>query len=179
MPASPIFVVTGPPGAGKTTLASALIRRFGFAAHIPVDDLRLWVKSGLSDSVPWTDETERQFQVAEAAACSVARTYADSGFAVVIDHCRNLARLDALVKEHLSKHNSVKVCLLPPLETSLSRNLSRTNKGFDTRVLEDTIRFVDQAYRESNKDGWLVLDNAELSLDASVESVLMVANLRF
>lgn len=77
--------------------------------------MRHWVVGGLSDSVPWTDETERQFQVAEEAVCDVALRYQGAGFAVLIDHCRNLERLDRLVHERLSHVPVVKICVLPSL----------------------------------------------------------------
>jgi adenylate kinase family enzyme len=36
----PIVLLTGSPGAGKSTLAMALAQRFPFGVHIPIDDLR-------------------------------------------------------------------------------------------------------------------------------------------
>ena len=43
-----IVLITGTPGAGKSVTAAALMRRFPFGLHIPVDDLREWVVSGIS-----------------------------------------------------------------------------------------------------------------------------------
>jgi predicted ATPase len=95
---APIYFLTGAPGAGKSTLAVALLRHFEFGIHIPVDDLREWVVSGISHPLPWTDETSRQFILAENAACDLAIRYQDAGFAVVIDHCHNLGSFEPLVR---------------------------------------------------------------------------------
>ena len=167
----PLFVVSGPPAAGKTTLCRALLRRFDQAIHLPVDDLRGWVVSGMADSVPWTDETERQFQVAEGAAVDVVRRYQDAGFVVAIDHCRNPRRLD----EALIGMNALKILLLPELATNLARNRARTDKPFDPRLLDGTIEFTNERYRHDVGDDWIVIDNTDLSVEESVDRLLAKA----
>ena len=167
----PILWVTGPPGAGKSTLCEEILKCFSHGFHLSVDDLRTAVKVGLADSVPWTEETERQFQVAEAASCDIARRYQASGFAVAIDHCRNLPRLDELISAHLTGLPVVKICLLPDLNVNLQRNLDRKNKPFDPAVLSETIRFTSDKFRQDVGPGWHVLDNSALSVDDSVRWV--------
>lgn len=147
------FVVTGPPGAGKSTLAHRIAEKLTPTLLIPVDDLRTWVKSGLSESVPWTDETERQFQIAEQAALKIAETYASHGFNVVIDHCRNLTTLNKL----FDQTEIQKTLLLPELETVLHQNAARTNKDFDPQILVPTIEFTHNAFTEADKTGWTIL----------------------
>lgn len=166
---APLFLVSGPPASGKSTLCSALLARFERAFHLPVDDLRAWVVRGMADSVPWTDETEAQFRVAETAAIDVARRYQDAGFAVAIDHCRNPKRLD----EAFQGVEVIKVLLLPDLATNLHRSHTRTNKPFDPRLLDGTIEFTNARYRQDAGDGWIPIDNAELSVEATVDRILM------
>jgi hypothetical protein len=120
--------------------------------------------------VPWTDETERQFQIAERATCDVARQYHEAGFAVAIDHCRNPARLDDVIRD--SGLEMVKVLLMPELGTNLHRSHTRTNKSFDPHMLDDTIRFTNDAYRRTAGNGWLVIDNTAMTVEATVELLL-------
>lgn len=161
---APLFIVSGPPGAGKTTLCRALLGRFDRGFHLPVDDLRGWAIRGMADSVPWTEETERQFRVAEAAAFGVAMHYREAGFAVAIDHCRNPRRLD----EAFSGAGLIKILLLPSLEANLVRNRARTDKAFDPRILDGTIEFTNRRYREDVGPNWIVIDNSGLSVEATV-----------
>jgi hypothetical protein len=145
---------------------------------VPVDYLRLWVKSGLADSVPWTNETEHQFEIAEEAASAVARIYSDNGFTVVIDHCRNPSRLDELVRTHLADLAVRKILLIPDLETNLRRNRERTNKTFPPEILEETIRWTNARYRECDLTEWAVIDNRDLSITQTVDIVLTDATER-
>jgi quercetin dioxygenase-like cupin family protein len=116
--------------------------------HLEVDSLRQFVVSGISEPPGWSDETERQYQIAERASCGLARTYSDAGCAVVIDHCRNLPRLNALIASELAGYPVIRVLVLADLEVTLARNAARTNKAFDPRELEDILKHVHARYME-------------------------------
>ncbi len=168
-----VIFVTGSPGAGKTTLCEALAACFERALRIPFDDLREWVVNGIATSMDWTDETERQFQIAEEAACAVAKCYSRSGFTVLVDHCRNPERLDAVVSTYLADTPVLKVCLAPTVDTALARNRARTNKTFDTKLLEPTIRYVtEHHFSHKARPGWLVIENNQLGVDPAVAMVV-------
>jgi predicted ATPase len=157
---NPIFVLNGTPGSGKTTLSKELMQLFPLGIHIPVDNLREWVVSGLAGPLHWSDETTRQFRLAESAAASVACRYQDAGFAVAIDHCQHLEHLDGMVEGYLSGRKVYKVLLLPSLDTALARNQTRTTKDFDYSILNDVITSLHADFTEQSVDcDWLFYSN--------------------
>ena len=149
------------------------MRRFPFGLHIPMDDLRGWVVSGIAHPVPvWTEETTRQFRLARQTAAHVARIYADDGFAVAIDDVIFPAEAHELFVARLEGHMVQKVLLQPRLEVALARNATRTNKPFDTSLLTDTVRALHEAFATLDFAGWTVLDNSDITLEETVDAIL-------
>lgn len=170
----PIFYITGVPGSGKSSVATALMQRFPFGMHLPVDDMREFVVSGIVPPFPWTEETARQFALARKASAQAARLYADAGFAVALDDVIFPQEVHELCTYLLAGYTVYRVFLRPMLDTVLARNASRTNKDFDTSVLIEVIRslhpsIVAQPFAEA---GWIIIDSTELSLEQTVDTIL-------
>ena len=172
---SPIFLLTGPPGAGKSSVSHALLQRFPFGFHIPLDNLRDWVVSGIAHPVPtWTEETTRQFTLARKGAVHLAKQYSDAGFAIVMDDIVNVQDVDQLFSPALEGYLFHKVILLPSVTTAIQRNHERTNKDFDTAILDEPIRNIHKWFREqaASRDEWLTIDNGALTIDETVDVIL-------
>ncbi len=171
--AGPIWLVTGVPGAGKTSVAIELCRRYPKAVHLPVDDLRELVVAGFASPLEaWTEETELQFKLARRAAARAARDYADRGFAAVLD--------DVIDERYLGEYEDLRglplrrVLLHPSLDVALARNALRANKPFDTAALAPITRRLHPGYpREAPRSaGWFVLDSGALTVAATVDALV-------
>jgi predicted kinase len=168
----PIYVVSGVPGAGKSTVSWALCSRYARALLVSGDDLRDMVVSGFASALePWTDEHSRQFSLSWRTAASIAAKYADAGFAVVID---DVVREDDLRRDfvpELGKRPLRRVLLKPSLDVAITRNRGRTNKTFDLERLVPIITRLYESLAE-HTEGWVVVDTTALTTEQTADVIL-------
>lgn len=81
----PSFILTGPPGAGKSTIADILARRSEMSAtHLHTDDFYdRYIKSGYI--LPWLPEAQKQNETAIRAIAAAACAYAEGGYLTIAD----------------------------------------------------------------------------------------------
>lgn len=143
-----VLLLTGPPGAGKTSVTLAICERFDRMVHVPVDDLRRWVRAGYRH--PWAGDAQaaEQLRMAASAAVAVTRNAVDYRYSVIVDdvvvgdaaeaYRSGLAGLDAQVQF---------VTLLPSLEQCRERDAARGGSS-----LADRIRTLHAEFTEAVTD---------------------------
>ena len=172
---NPIFLVIGPPAVGKSSTSRALAARFPKSLHIPVDDLREMVVSGLElPGAVWSDGLARQISLARTSAIAMASAYHSAGFAVVIDDFWD-SNHRADYQTLLSHPALRKTLLFPDQGAADQRNLQRSGAA-STAYIDEGIKIV---YRQLGavapqlvQEGWVIVDTTALSVEETVTEIL-------
>ncbi len=124
-------------------------------------------------TVQTADETTRQFAIARRNAARIAADYVSEGFSVVIDDVVREVDMPQYVP-YLGGLAPRKVLLSPSIFVVHRRNAQRTNKTFDTKVLEPVAtRLHGQLLAGCPPEaGWKVIDTSTLSIDDTIERIL-------
>jgi adenylate kinase family enzyme len=84
---APILVLTGPPGAGKSTVADLVTERFDPSAHVESD--WFWTTIVRGHIAPWLPEADAQNRSVLRACAAATAELALGGYTVVVDGPNN------------------------------------------------------------------------------------------
>jgi predicted kinase len=163
-----VFIVSGTQGAGKSTVADLLARRFERGAHVSADVLQKLIVSGRRwpEGATMSDEAERQLWLRLHNACLLARSFVAQGITAVIDDIITGARLDQLLDE-LAGEPFVFVMLTPRLEVVRERE-----RGRGTALWEQWETILDADIRTGTQRIGLWLYSSDQTPDQTVDEIL-------
>lgn len=170
-----IFLLAGAPAVGKSTTAHALAGRFEKSLHIPVDDIRTMVVSGvLHPGSTWSNELSEQLRLARESVAETAIRYYKAGFVVVIDDFWDPN--SRLAEYHLlfEQPGMHKVLLFPSQQQAEERNKKRSGEGDE--YIAEGIREVYESLNvdipDLRREGLIIADSTDRNVNATVEYIL-------
>jgi chloramphenicol 3-O-phosphotransferase len=131
----PILIVSGPPAAGKSTVAAAPADRYAQVVHLATDFFfETSMKRGFI--LPWLPEAHAQNTAAVTAAARAAGAYAQAGYRVILDGVVLPWALEPYERELALVGAAPEfVALLPDVAQLVRRGLARPGThGLDAAV---------------------------------------------
>jgi cytidylate kinase len=162
-------VLTGPPGAGKSTIARLVADRLPLSVHLVADVFWHHLRSGYV--LPWLPEAHRQNQVTMEAVAAAAGEFASGGYDVVVDGVIGPWLLDPFLRRADEGLGLTYVVLRPDETTTVARAVAR---GAADLVEEGPVRHMYAQFSGLGDYERYVLDTTELSTQESVDRVLNI-----
>ncbi|MDX3490480.1 Pro-rich N-terminal domain-containing protein [Streptomyces sp. ID05-18] len=161
-------LLIGPAGAGKTTVAKLwAARRQVPTAHVSLDDVREWVRSGFADpQAGWNDHSEAQYRLARRTCGFAARNFLANGISCILDDAvfpdRPVVGLGGW-KRHVGP-GLLPVVLLPGLEIVLERNAARSG---NRRLSDEEVARIHGRMAGWYGSGLPIIDNSTYDVETT------------
>ena len=163
-----ILILTGPPGAGKTTVARLLAEMWEPSVHLEADAFFRFISRGRIP--PWQPDSHGQNTVVMQSIAAAATSYAAGGYMVIVDGVVGPWFHDVFRATFrpagLRAHYAV---LRPPLDITLSRVHGRS--GASDLTEEAPVRQMYKAFEQLGAYEANEIINDELSPAATAERI--------
>jgi hypothetical protein len=154
-------------GAGKTTVAGLLARRFEHGVHISADAVQKMIVSGATwpEAREMSDDAARQLRLRLHNMCLLGASFQDAGFAAVLDDIIIGSRVDDLLNE-MQGRQFFFVMLTPSLETVKEREAGRGTS------LHNAWGWMDEEVRSRTRRIGLWIDSSDQTAEDTVAEIM-------
>jgi predicted kinase len=163
-------IITGMPGAGKTTITDLAARRLPQAAQVGGDVVNMMIRSGFV----WfmgepAEEAFRQDELCNRNMCSLANNFIDFGFTVLLDTVlADRPELDFFIA--LMSPRPVRLVVLDPgIDVCRRRNATRPRE--EQFAFDGYERLEEDMKREFSDVGWW-LDTSAMTADETADRLV-------
>ena len=164
-----VFLVTGIPAAGKSTVADGLARRFARAVHVRGDVFRRMVVSGrVAMSPNASPEAWAQLRVRYRLAAMTADAWHDAGFTVVV---QDVVAGPVLAEQMAAiRSRPLYLVVLAPSPAAVARReAARSKTGYDDGW---SVEEFDAGFRATTPRVGLWIDSSMQTPEETVDEIL-------
>jgi chloramphenicol 3-O-phosphotransferase len=163
-----IYLITGIPAAGKSTIGQLLAERLPQSVHVRGDQFRRMVVNGRAEmTADPSDEAIRQLRLRHRLTAKVIDGYFDAGFTVVAQDVILGDHLVEMIKQIQSRPLHV-IALVPRPSAIAARDTARAKTAYDTWAIDP----LDHVLRQETPRLGLWIDTSEQTPDQTVDEIL-------
>ena len=173
-----LILITGPSGAGKTTVCRELLKTLaGEWAYINQDEVRQYVKCGYvsadEERNKWTEAVQRQWDVSIPICAEIVKNYIKIGIGCIVDFFVYPNELE-IWNDKLKGVSFELIILMPDISVLQHRN---ANRSVRSKLSSEKINENYKLYSNSSFINGKVVDNSNLSANKTVDVIKKLANI--
>ncbi|MCP4306581.1 MAG: hypothetical protein GY788_17265 [bacterium] len=161
-----LLVITGPPGAGKSAVASIIADQRRRSVLVPGDSFFAFLAAGKIE--PWLSEAHQQNEAVIRAAAAATGAFVHDGCDTIYEGVVGPWFVDTLATAAGLQALDYTI-LLPSIDTCLQRVCARQDHGFTD---ETAARHMHRDFAEATIDQRHIIDNGAKSASETAELIL-------
>ena len=163
-----IVIISGPPGAGKSTTADALCERYDRTVHLQIDEIQNSIRMGYIP--PYKPESYNQTLMIARAASRAATSFAAELYGVFIEGVVGPDSLTAMLEELKPAGIPIHFAhLLPTADALIQRSHDRAQNN--AGVTDDMLRQVHAMFASWTMPG-VTIDNTAMTANQTADRVM-------